>query len=214
MTSSRDAAGTGPQAGLLPGVWLWGVKSDFPYLSLLATSVLGQAPAVLFLQSQPGGAGAAFRLYGLISPKRSGSEKHKDQKKSWCGAAFGGFPCRRGTEEIRPLPGMPPTQPGPPAPLSPCRFPFLRICPRHRVLSCSFMLPLACAGVNEAAARHPQNQHGHKSQLLSHSQAATSCVGRTWTIHQVNASHMPLFAKLQDFFYRHCALVFMTGSDF
>lgn len=85
--------------------------------------------------------------------QHSASEKHKDQKKSWCGAAFDELLCIREIEKLRRLPG-------------------------------------------------------------GHSQAAANCAGQTRTVHQANASHMPLFAKLQDFFYRHCALVFQTASDF
>lgn len=152
----------------------------------------------------------------------------KSKKNSWCGVAFGGLPCRRGMEKLWPLPGCPPPAwtPPPPSPGSaltlPCslqsQFPFVRIRPQRRVFPLLLLLrsaaPGMCWGNQSWSLITPKISTDTKSQVLGCSQAAVSCTGQTQTVHQVNASHMPLFAKLQDFFYRHCALVFQTSLIF
>lgn len=69
------------------------------------------------------------------------------------------------------------------------QFLFVRICSQHRVL------PYSCF---YAALLEPDSPP--VMDMKGCSKAATSCTGQTLTAHQGNASHMPLFAMLQDYF--------------
>lgn len=161
-------------------------------------------------------------------PQRSASKKHKEQKKFLVWSCLWWASLQKGDGETLASPRVPPPSldPPPPQPWL-CSHPALL--PAEPVPVCqdpspaqglSLLLllrsaaPGMCWGNQSWSLITPKISTDTKSQVLGCSQAAVSCTGQTQTVHQVNASHMPLFAKLQDFFYRHCALVFQTSLIF
>lgn len=136
----------------------------------------------------------------------------KSKKNSWCGAAFGGLPAERGwrnsgLSQGAPHPAWTPPQPWlcshpallPAKPVAVCQDPSPAQGPSLLLLLRS-AAPGMCWGNQSWSLIPPKISMDTKSRLLSCSQAAVSCTGQTQTVHQANASHMPLFAKLQDFF--------------